>query len=189
MAQGPTGAGAFRGAPVELSGGMLTRAPPFPARAFGPKAQYGGGVAVMNAARSGGGGGGGGGGSGGRGQWDDSPMDPDASDLEEEDDEDQGFKIRARELNDIGDEDEMAPLVLPRDPKVVRSATERKKERAEARIKNESESFSLDIVSGWDSNTDNGPTFPPSTLHQTGARGWHLDARPLRLVHERHSRA
>ena len=74
------------------------------------------------------------------------PIYPDASDLEEEDDEDQGFKIRARELNDIGDEDEMAPLVLPRDPKVVRSATERKKERAEARIKNESESFSLDIV-------------------------------------------
>ncbi|KAL8287698.1 hypothetical protein RQP46_003556 [Phenoliferia psychrophenolica] len=115
MAQGPTGA----------------------ARAFGPKAQYGGGIAVMNGARPGGSGSGGASGSGGGrgGQWDDSPMDPDASDLDEEDDEDVGFKIRARELNDIGDEDEMAPLVLPRDPKVVRSATERKKERAEIRIK------------------------------------------------------
>lgn len=95
----------------------------------------------MNAARGGAGGGGSGGG-GSRGQWDDAgDDDPDASDLDE-DDEDGDYKIRARELNDIGDEDEMAPLVLPRDPKVVRSATQRRQARAEARIKAESELFS-----------------------------------------------
>lgn len=71
----------------------------------------------MNAARSGGGGGGG----GGAGQFDDAVRDPDASDLEEGSGEDTVGKTWAHELDDIGNECEMAPLVLPKDPKVVRS--------------------------------------------------------------------
>lgn len=87
----------------------------------------------MNAARAGGGGGGG----GGAGQFDDAVRDPDASDLEDGSDGDTAARVWARELNDIGDEDEMAPMTLPRDPKVVRSGIERRKERVEARIKME----------------------------------------------------
>lgn len=104
------------------------------ARNFGARTFGGNGIAVMNAARNGGTGGGGGGG----GQFADAGDDPDASDFEDEDDNGV-MRIRARDLNDIGDEDEMAPLVLPRDPKVVRGAKERRKLRNEERIKGEAE--------------------------------------------------
>ncbi|KAI5478952.1 protein of RNA polymerase III Rpc4 family [Pseudohyphozyma bogoriensis] len=74
-----------------------------------------------------------------KGQFDDEEekeADPDDSDLEQ--DEDDGvWRLRARDLNDIGAEGEMAPLILPRDPKVVRSALERRTQRQQARLKSE----------------------------------------------------
>ncbi|GAA6019134.1 hypothetical protein JCM11491_002859 [Sporobolomyces phaffii] len=76
-------------------------------------------------------------------------QDEDASDLEGGDDSDGGarrLKIRATDLNDIGlsdgpSDDEqakgVAPLVLPRDPKVLRTKIRRLQERKTERLKKE----------------------------------------------------
>jgi hypothetical protein len=76
-------------------------------------------------------------------------QDEDASDLEGGDDSDGGgrrIKIRATDLNDIGlsdggsDEEDgkgVPPLVLPRDPKVLRTKIRRLQERKTERLKKE----------------------------------------------------
>lgn len=66
------------------------------------------------------------------GQFDDA-SDPDDSDYDESDHDGE----RAELLDDIGLEDEMAPMNLPKDPKVSRLARERKTERTVARVKRE----------------------------------------------------
>ena len=95
----------------------------------------------VNGASGGGGGGsssGPGTSNGARGQFDHALDDPDLSESEEEEDEDDDtYRVRARNLNDIGREEDMAPLVLPRDPKIVELAKERKRERTLARQKSE----------------------------------------------------
>jgi len=85
-------------------------------------------------------------------------QDEDASDLEgAEDDSDSGgggrrMRIRATDLNDIGlsdggsDDEEgkgVPPLVLPRDPKVLRTKIRRLQERKTERLKKEGESRRL----------------------------------------------
>lgn len=92
---------------------------------------------------------------GARGQFRDAGVldDPDDSDIEVETAESasqtpgaassQGFKSWAKELADIGDEDEMAPLTLPKDPKVARASAERRAQRKEDRVKQEGESTTL----------------------------------------------
>lgn len=71
-----------------------------------------------------------------RGQYEQT-YDPDDSDLEDSDGETEGARKAIRELDLIGDESEMAPITLPRDPKVVSAAVERRKARQEKRIKDE----------------------------------------------------
>lgn len=75
-----------------------------------------------------------------RGQYEEQLYDPDASDYEGSDAGDGGgLRIMAQELDMIGDEDEMAPIVLPRDPSLVKAAEERRKKRQEKRVKEEGE--------------------------------------------------
>ena len=79
-----------------------------------------------------------------RGQFEEQHAEDD-SDLEEGADNDEGtggYKVFARELDLIGGEDEMAPITLPRDPKVVEASKERRKIRQEKRIKEEGEPLS-----------------------------------------------
>ncbi|GAA5873934.1 hypothetical protein JCM16303_002634 [Sporobolomyces ruberrimus] len=85
-------------------------------------------------------------------------QDEDASDLEGGDDSDGGsrrMKIRATDLNDIGlsdgpsDDEEgkgVPPLVLPRDPKVLRTKIRRLQERKTERLKKEALKASSDPV-------------------------------------------
>jgi hypothetical protein len=74
--------------------------------------------------------------------------DEDASDLEVDDDpydEAGGLRFKAVDLNDIGSaekregDDGMAPLTLPRDPKVLRTKIRRLQERKQERLKKEGE--------------------------------------------------
>lgn len=65
-------------------------------------------------------------------------LDSDLDDPVESGDEKE-FIVRAKDLNTIGRENEMAPLSLPSDPKVVRLAESRRKERKEAKRKLERE--------------------------------------------------
>lgn len=98
--------------------------------------------AAQAAARGAASGSGGGGGRGAPGQFANASREKDIDDSDYEDgDEDEDGVIRAKELDDIGDEDEMAPITLPKDPKVLRMAAERKRERMERRIKLEGASL------------------------------------------------
>jgi len=98
----------------------------------------------MNAARAGAAG-------GGSGQFADAGAldDPDVSDLEQDTDDEAtaseatGYKVWAKELDEIGAEDEMAPLTLPKDPKVLRNALERRKRRKEQRVADQALSFAI----------------------------------------------
>lgn len=104
-----------------------------------------GGAGVMNAARAGAHGG------GSSGQFADAGAldDPDVSDLEQDSDDEAaaseatGFKVWAKELDEIGDEDEMAPITLPKDPKVLRNALERRRRRKEQRQADQALSFAI----------------------------------------------
>lgn len=79
-----------------------------------------------------------------RGQFEEHAGDEDDSDLEDGSDAEGGsFKVFARELDLIGEEDEMAPITLPRDPKVVGASEERRRLRKEKRVKEEGESSSF----------------------------------------------
>jgi hypothetical protein len=78
--------------------------------------------------------------------------DSDASDLEVDADpfdQEGGVRFKAIDLNDIGtapgEEEEMTPLVLPRDPKVLRTKIKRLKERKGARAKREGAFFCLPL--------------------------------------------
>ncbi|GAA5870840.1 hypothetical protein JCM8547_001721 [Rhodosporidiobolus lusitaniae] len=112
--------------------GPMAQGPGGPPRAWGPKPTSGAsGAAVMAASRAG---------TLNRMLDDDS----DASDLEVDEDpfaEEGGVRFKAIDLNDIGtapgEEEEMTPLVLPRDPKVLRTKIKRMKERKGERAKRE----------------------------------------------------
>lgn len=101
------------------------------AKGFGARTFQGAaGAGVMNASREG----------RLRGQYEEQLYDPDASDYEGSDAGDGGgLRIMAQELDLIGDEDEMAPITLPRDPSLVKAAEERRKQRQDKRIKDEGE--------------------------------------------------
>ncbi|GAA6028530.1 hypothetical protein JCM8097_007266 [Rhodosporidiobolus ruineniae] len=112
--------------------GPMAQGPGGPPRAWGPKAPVGNsGAAVMAASRAG---------TLNRMLDDDS----DASDLEVDADpydEEGGVRFKAVDLNDIGqtaeEQEGMTPLVLPRDPKVLRTKIRRLKERKVERAKKE----------------------------------------------------
>ncbi|BGP17697.1 hypothetical protein JCM10213_005275 [Rhodosporidiobolus nylandii] len=112
--------------------GPMAQGPGGPPRAWGPRAAAGAsGAAVMAASRA-----------GTLNQMLDD--DSDASDLEVDDDPydaEGGVRFKAIDLNDIGtapgEEEGMAPLVLPRDPKVLRTKIKRLKERKVERAKRE----------------------------------------------------
>lgn len=92
--------------------------------------------------------------------------DSDASDLEVDADpfdQEGGVRFKAIDLNDIGqapgEEDEMTPLVLPRDPKVLRTKIKRLKERKGARAKREG-AFQFSPLSRCPPRTDLLGLFP-----------------------------
>ncbi|GAA5983417.1 hypothetical protein JCM11641_007842 [Rhodosporidiobolus odoratus] len=112
--------------------GPMAQGPGGPPRAWGPKTGAGAsGAAVMAASRA-----------GTLGQMLDD--DSDASDLEVDADpfdEEGGVRFKAVDLNDIGtgagEEEGMGPLVLPRDPKVLKTKIKRLKERKAQRASKE----------------------------------------------------
>ena len=80
-----------------------------------------------------------------------SDDDIDASDFGVSDDEDDGAKRQRRgplDLTEIAYEDEMAPLVLPADPEMVRAAKERRRERRRKRSATASVKPDPDSVDG-----------------------------------------
>ena len=68
--------------------------------------------------------------------------------------------FKAKDLAAIGSMEEMAPITLQKDPKEVREANERRKERSELRIKGEgsflhfSLSFSLSMITNVPNDND-----------------------------------
>jgi hypothetical protein len=128
------------------------------AKAWGAVKPKAGGIGVMNAARAGT--------SGSRPrarQADDDTLKEDIDDSDiDEDSEDGNSRVYARELNDIGDEDPMAPMILPRDPKVERKAEARKKERREQRVKKQEERDRESLSGSLRQCTDSGLPVVPS---------------------------
>ncbi|SCV74973.1 BQ2448_8002 [Microbotryum intermedium] len=124
--------------------GPMAQGPGGAPKAFGSKRTFGpAGAGVMNASR---------GGTQLSGpSTNDAMQDADEDDEDEEDDDDGagsnngegrqdgGMRMISRELDSIGREDEMAPLTLPRDPRVERLAAERRKERQLRKTKAERE--------------------------------------------------
>ncbi|ORY69156.1 RNA polymerase III RPC4-domain-containing protein [Leucosporidium creatinivorum] len=109
--------------------GPMAQGPGGAPKGFGARTFQGAaGAGVMNASREG----------RLRGQYEEQLYDPDASDYEGSDAGDGGgLRIMAQELDLIGDEDEMAPITLPRDPSIIKAAEERRKKRQDKRIKDE----------------------------------------------------
>ncbi len=60
---------------------------------------------------------------------------------------DNDFVVRAKKLNSIQQEDDMAPMVLPIDPKVARLAMKRREERSQSRKKSAEVMGELLIIS------------------------------------------
>ncbi|GAA5906211.1 hypothetical protein JCM6882_006077 [Rhodosporidiobolus microsporus] len=134
--RGPRGPPRQRQELEMTASGPMAQGPGGPPRAWGAKPAAGAsGAAVMAASRAG---------TLNRMLDDDS----DASDLEVDADpfdEEGGVRFKAVDLNDIGlsavgangEEEGVAPLVLPRDPKVTRTKIKRLKERKVERMKKE----------------------------------------------------
>ncbi|KDE05379.1 hypothetical protein MVLG_04290 [Microbotryum lychnidis-dioicae p1A1 Lamole] len=120
--------------------GPMAQGPGGAPKAFGSKRTFGAaGAGVMNASRDG---------TQLSGRRNDATDDDDEDDVVEDEDDGShndggrqngGMLPSSRELDSIGREDEMAPLTLPRDPRVEKLAAERRKERQLRKAKAERE--------------------------------------------------
>ncbi|GAA6021641.1 hypothetical protein JCM10207_008094 [Rhodosporidiobolus poonsookiae] len=162
--RGPRPARAPRQELEMTASGPMAQGPGGPPRAWGARPAGASGAAVMAASRAG---------TLNRMLDDDS----DASDLEVDGDgatEEGGVRFKAVDLNDIGlegGEEGLPPMVLPRDPKVLRTKIKRLQERKQERLKKEAreKAKSEGIVKTEPLDTTPGGTPGPSSTVASGS--------------------